>query len=356
MISIQASVSKGWLYQQGGFTFEERYYFDPLFRSAQDSDINAFLQQQFPDYPLYNMESNLVQKKYWHEKQLLVGGVQPNLIIAAALGAEFFFPIDKDADIKTKPLQEKRALPQPTSFFKTAFVQKLDHQIQTLQKQYPQFPVIPPFFWDSSGRATIHGLITTAQKLRGESIFMDLFDDPQNVHDFFAWIAEVYAHLVKHFAHLAKIKITSLHVGECSGSMLNQDQFKTFILPHIDLLARKIAPLRFHTCGKSDHLIEAMALIKNIDIVDTGSDTSVAKLRQFFGETKAIHIAPPVRILLRDAEPQQGSAWVKKVLKENRNGPLQIAYHLEPGYSLENCLNIHDELYHQGVAAARGRE
>ena len=30
MISIQTSVSKGWLHNEGGFRFDERYYFDPL--------------------------------------------------------------------------------------------------------------------------------------------------------------------------------------------------------------------------------------------------------------------------------------------------------------------------------------
>ena len=33
---------------------------------------------------------------------------------------------------------------------------------------------VPPFFWDSSGRAAIHGPLTTAQKLFGESILVDL--------------------------------------------------------------------------------------------------------------------------------------------------------------------------------------
>ena len=30
MISIQTSVSKGWLHNEGGFRFDERYYFYPL--------------------------------------------------------------------------------------------------------------------------------------------------------------------------------------------------------------------------------------------------------------------------------------------------------------------------------------
>ena len=37
-----------------------------------------------------------------------------------------------------------------------------------------------------------------------------------------------------------------------------------------------------------------------------------------------------------------------QTLAENEDGPLLIGYHYEPGYSLENCLFIHDELARRG--------
>ena len=43
MIAIQTSVSKGWLHAEGGFSFDEPYYLDPLYRWAQDRAIDRFL-------------------------------------------------------------------------------------------------------------------------------------------------------------------------------------------------------------------------------------------------------------------------------------------------------------------------
>jgi len=37
-------------------------------------------------------------------------------------------------------------------------------------------------------------------------------------------------------------------------------------------------------------------------------------------------------------------AWPDQTLAENSGGPLQRGLHYEPGYSLENCLLLHDEL------------
>ena len=37
-------------------------------------------------------------------------------------------------------------------------------------------------------------------------------------------------------------------------------------------------------------------------------------------------------------------AWLECTLAENAGGPLHIGFHLEPGYSVANCLASHDEL------------
>ena len=110
MISIQTSVSKGWLHNEGGFRFDERYYFDPLYRWEQDRAIDRFLADRFPQHPFHNMESNLVQGEHFSPDQVLVGGIQPNLILGACLGAEFVFPPDKDSDIVGRPLEGLRDL------------------------------------------------------------------------------------------------------------------------------------------------------------------------------------------------------------------------------------------------------
>ena len=95
MIKVQASVSKGWLHKQGGFDFNQKYYTDPYYRMKQDQECHNYIREKFPDYPLYNMEDNLVQAEYVSPNTILVGAIQPNMIIAAALGAKFIYYEDK---------------------------------------------------------------------------------------------------------------------------------------------------------------------------------------------------------------------------------------------------------------------
>ena len=181
------------------------------------------------------MESNLGQMEYTREKQLLVGGIQPNLIVGLAAGAKFFCDVDKDSDISIRPLESMLETPDklPTveDFLNSPLIQQFDEQIVRLQTEKPDYRIIPPYFWDTSGRATIHGFITTSMKLFGENIFLMMVDDPDLVNEVHRWITDVYTALIQHYSQLAHLPVTSVHVGECTGTMLSPDQYHDFIIP-----------------------------------------------------------------------------------------------------------------------------
>ncbi len=347
MISFQASVSKGWLHKNGGFVFDERYYKDPLYRRLQDRKMNGFVNSKFPNYPLYNMEANLMQAAYTNENQVLVGGLQPNLILAKVLGSEFAFYDDKDSDVSGNPLKNISAgkdLPDIKQIPDHPFIKELDAQIIHLKNEHPELEIIPPFFWDSSGRATIHGIITTSFKLIGDEAMMMIILDPDLLHIVHQWITDVYILLINHFAKLAGIPVTSVHVGECSGTMISNEQYLEFITPYVSQLGKVFGKIRLHSCGPSGHILEAIAQIENLTVIDTGSNTSIAKIREMQGNNFEINIEPPVKLMLTNASKEDLIDWLDTVLEENQGGPLKFVFHLESGYSTENCLLIYDEL------------
>ena len=353
MIKIQGSASKGWLHQEAGFEFDERYYFDPEFRWDQDHRIDQYLDERFPQYPIYNMESNLGQFEHTREKQIIVGGIQPNLIIGLAAGADFFCPLDKDSDISIRPLASLLATPDklPTieSFLESPLIKGFDAKMLELADAKPDYKIIPPYFWDASGRATIHGFITTSMKLFGEDIFLLMIDEPELVQKIHGWLADVYKALIEHYSRLADLPVTSVHVGECTGTLLSPDQYHDFIVPFANRMGEELGPLRWHSCGDSDHLLEPMAEMQNLKILDTGSQTSVGRIREEFGPDFEINVAPPVDVLLERSAPEGIEDWLDKVLNDNAGGPLKFVHHLEPGYSLDANLRIHDLLDAKGL-------
>ncbi len=352
MITVQASVSKGWLHKHGGFVFNDRYYMDPYYRMQQDEKCHNFIREKFPDYPLYNMEDNLVQAKHVVPDMMLVGAIQPNMIIAAALGAEFVFTPDKDSDVKGFPLKDVKAvteLPSVSDTLQLPFIKNLEKQLLDAREKYPDLTIIPPFFWDLSGRATIHGIVTTSMKFIGSDIFTKMMIEPDLVKGIHKWITDVYIAVIRHFSQLGDLPVTSVHVGECSGAMLDEPSYREYVTPYISQLGREFGAIRLHSCGHSDHIIDPICEIENLEIIDTGSNTSLVLIRERMGREFEINDVPPVEILVESAEKEDMVQWLDQTLKDNDGGKLKLGYHLEPDYNLENCRYIHEELHRRGL-------
>ncbi len=356
MISIEASVSKGWLHKNGGFVFNDQYYLDPVFRWEQDSRINRYVRETFPRYAIYNMEANLPQAKYVKENHVLVGAIQPNMILATILGAQFSFFEDKDADVRGRPLEfitDKKDLPSPESILSHPLVKDLERQMKLISDTRHDLKIIPPFFWDESGRATIHGILTTSLKLTGDNIMIIMMSDSVLAHAIHQWIVDAYVILIHHFAGLARLPVTSVHVGECAGTMISPEIYEEFVVPYINQLGEKLGAVRLHSCGISDHIMEAISHIHNLDIIDTGSGTSIRKIRDLMGSGFEINVAPPMELMVEGVSHKEIIEWLNTTIADNQGGPLQIAYHLEPDYELENCLVLHKELEKRGLISGK---
>lgn len=316
--------------------------------------MNAFVAERFPAEPIYNLEAHLVRIEGRRRPVALVGGIQPNLILAAAVGASFVFAPDKDPDVTPAPLAERTNLDRlrdtrwastwPVSLF-------LDQVGQMRALLGAEHAIIPPFFWDTTGRATTHGIFTTAQKLFGERIFLELMDNPGFVREAMAWIVDAYVELIRLFADAADISISGLHTGDCSICMLGPDAFVEFVLPELNRLGRAVGPIRLHSCGKSDHLLDAFRLIENVAELNFGSGTSLAGIRERFGPMR-VDLAPETK-LLTAGDAADIDAWVRRTFDENGDGRLEYQFHLDAGQPEANCLQITRTLRELGIGCSR---
>jgi len=341
---MTGSLSKGWMARAMDVAFDRDYYFDLDRRYEIDRKCNEYAKKELADLDIFYTESNLGQFEHFSEDQILVGGIQPNMILGMLVGAEFIPNDSMDADISITPLKGKdpEQLPKPDGIVEHELIKLFDSQIEQVRSEGRLTPV-PPFFWDVSGRATIHGTLTTAQKFLGENIFIDLMSEPEKVCRVMDWITDSTIVLLRHFSKVGDLEITSVHIGECSGCIVNPDMFRRFVVPHACRLAESLGPLRFHSCGASTHLLESMKAISNLASLDLGGDTSVAKAREIFGKNIPIDIAPMPADFSADS-PEPILNWSRGVIAENNGGPLLILCHLEPDYKLEIVRALNDQV------------
>ena len=327
-------MSKSFLAQALGIAFDRAYYFDHLRRYEIDAGCHEYVAKHLNDLDVFYTESNLGRKAYFSPDQILIGGIQPNLILGMLLGAEFIPAASGDADISQNCWDGRSLadLPSSAALLEHPLIRQFDEQIIAVQRAGKLVPV-PPFFWDRSGRAAVHGALTTAQKFLGEQVFMDLLAEPERVRRVMEWITEANIVLVRHYAQLCGINITGVHVGECSSCMIGPAEWEEFVAPTLERVGRELGQVRLHSCGASDHILEAAHNIKGLYSLDLGGETSLARVRELFGPELEVSIAPPVK-LLAGGSLAELMAWTTNVLQDNQDGNLVILYHLEPQYPL----------------------
>ncbi len=297
MIRIAGSVSKGWMARQIGPVFDRDYYFDPSRRHKVDRMCAEAAKRLLGDLNVFYTESNLGRREYFDENLIQIGGLQPNMLVGCLLGAELIPHSDADADISTTCLAggDVTQLPTPESLVQHPLVCQLDEQIrEVLDDDTSPFQPIPPFFWDQSGRAAVHGAVTSGMKFHGDAFLADMVVEPDRCRRVVDWLTRVSIVLVEHFSTVGRMPVEGIHVGECVSCMVDVANFRTFMVPAASALGRHFPPLRFHSCGRSDHIIESCKMIDGIGSIDVGGETSVAEIRRVFGLEFPVGIAPLV--------------------------------------------------------------
>jgi hypothetical protein len=351
MIRIAGSVAKSWLARELGVEFDRPYYFDPVRRHAIDGQCNEYVARVLGGLEVFYTESNLGRSE-WHDRdQVLVGGIQPNLIVGMLLGADFIPAPRADADISARCLVgcDVAQLPDPGSLLAHPLIRSWDDQLRTLRAGSPHLRCVPPFFWDASGRAAVHGAVTSGLKFCGDAFLMNMVADPETCHGLIQWLTDVSVTLVAHFSDVGAQKVTAIHVGECAACMVDADNFRRFVVPATSALGDRFGAVRFHSCGRSDHLIESCRAIRGLASLDVGGETSVAKIRAVFGPAFPVGIAPVVEDMTADS-PARVLRWFERVRRENEGGDLTIGFHLESEYNLETIRALHEAVRNDNPA------
>ena len=344
MITISGTLSKGWMAKALGVSFDYDYYFDPDRRYAIDCECNEYATAEFPGMHLFYSESNLGQIDYWSKNLIHIGGIQPNMILGMLLGADFIPNDGYDADITPGCLSGKNPddLPTPESLLEHELVVLFDEQIRKVQDDLKMhLRPIPPFFWDISGQATIHGMMTSAQKFLGEVFFMDMITEPQQCMEIMNWISDAFIVLCQHYSSIADLPITSVHVGECSACMVSPELTEKFVVPVTSKIGEQLGPVRLHSCGPSTNHLEAFSKITNLHSLDLGGDTSIKRIRQIFGRDMLISVSPlPHEMSNENTDPIIG--WANRIIEENDGGNLAYVYHVEENYNVDTIRTLTD--------------
>ena len=163
------------------------------------------------------------------------------------------------------------------------------------------------------------GPFTAAANLRGATeLCLDLYEDPQYVHDLLTYITDATIARIKAWRERLghDPKPAAWGIADDSISLLSDDAYREFVLPHHKRLLAELAgpgPHHIHLCGDATRHFQTIRDELNVQAFDTGFPVDFGWLRRELGPTVQINGGPSCPFLLR-ATPAQGRDEVRRIL------------------------------------------
>lgn len=274
MLPVDIVLHPSWWFQHEGITFDEDFYYHPHKRVETEQKMERALYERWGQYGLGQDHDREVP-------QLGAVHLAAGFLISEMLGCRVEYHEDTapqvlEAQIDTPVIQTEQAFSSPA--FK-----RFETLVEALTTRYGYI----------KGDVNWSGILNLALDLRGQQIFMDLFDQPDRIHQFFNDIALVIERFVVGIA--SKTGSSSISVNrnvrnfpvpiylhsECSHTMISVKNYEQFLLPFDRAWSQKYRPYGIHYCGADPHrYAEAFAAIPHLDFLDVGWGGDIHLLRQ----------------------------------------------------------------------------
>lgn len=333
VLPVDIVLSPSWWYRHAEITFDEDFFYNPLRRVEAERKMEEVLYERWGRFGLgADRDKDLPQVGAVH----LAAG----FLLSEMLGCEVRY--NADAPPQVVPLQtEDLRIDVEKAFTGKAF-NRFSNLMVSLKNRYGYL----------TGDVNFAGVLNLALDLRGQQLFLDMYDKPSQVCEFLLKISDVINRFV---SGIEKVTGTSsisvnrtvrffkrsifLH-SECSNTMISVEDYRRFLLPIDQKWSREHRPFGIHYCGADPHRhSEALTEVTHLDFLDVGWGGDIAKLRKMLPQTFLNIRLSPVEILLQS--PDEIRETITRLVNDSNN----------PFLTGVCCINMDDKVTDDKITA-----
>ena len=278
-LPVEVVFHPSWWYRHARISFDEDFFYHPERRAEAERKMEQVLYEHFGDLGLGEDR----------DRDLPVIGAVHNaagFLLSEMLGCRV--ENQKDAPPKVMPAERlDLAIDVEGAFSHPAF-RRLRGLIDSLKTKYGYV----------TGDVNWGGILNLALDLRGQSVFLDMTDRPEEVHVFFRSIAGVIERFTGFIASetgttSVSVNRTLRHIkepvflhSECALTMVSSGHYERFILPIDRDWSGRHRPFGIHYCGADPHrFARDFRTIPHLDFLDVGYGGDITVLRRSLPET-----------------------------------------------------------------------
>lgn len=279
MLPVEIVLHPSWWHAHAGITFDEDFFYHPAKRVESERRMESVLYERFGQHGLGADR----------ERDLPVIGAVHNAagyLLSEMLGCEVRYRADAPPDIV--PANRDRLDVDPETPFRSTAFKRFERLRDAMKTRHGY--LLGDINWS--------GVLNIALDLRGQELFLDLADAPEQVATAFRNIASV----IERFANGIEAETGSNSISvnrtvrhfrrpvylhsECSNTMISTQDYERFVLPVDAAWSEQHRPFGIHHCGKDPHRFAASyAKVPHLDFLDVGWGGDVAEVRKHLPNT-----------------------------------------------------------------------
>jgi hypothetical protein len=296
LLPVEVVFHPSWWHRHAGISFDEDFFYDPTERVEAERRMERVLYERFGDLGLGEARA----------RDLPVIGAVHNAagyLLSEMLGCRVEYRAD--APPQVIPADRPDLEIDVSAAFESGAFSRLMRLIGALKARFGYV----------TGDVNWGGVLNLALDLRGQGIFLDMADRPEEVRAFFGRVAEVaerFAAVVAAETGTTSISVnrTVRHIqpavflhSECALTMISIGHYEDFLLPIDRAWSERRRPFGIHYCGADPHrFADAFASLPHLDFLDVGWGGDVGALRRRLPQTFLNIRLSPVEIVDQSVE------------------------------------------------------
>jgi hypothetical protein len=291
---VSLGFEPAWFSRRCRVKFTGRWHRDPQYRHETLKAMKAELVRTFPSVRYWNPGDN--------RDLATISGVYGAYPIPHAFGIPLIYGEDRWPALDPRrrlSLQQIERL-EADEVLGSPVVEDIFRQMNQIEQRWGVI----------HGYLNWQGVLNNAFNLRGQEIFLDMFDKPELVRRFFSVIAEVMIRLARKIQKRQRASgfpINQFSVSNCVMNMVSPQAYAEFIRPLDARIAESFERFGVHTCNWDvTPYIEVLAALPKLGYLDMGMMSDMRRVRETFPDTYRAVLYSPVKLQEASLEEIRG--------------------------------------------------
>jgi len=262
-----------WFHKFCDVDFSNRWHEDPAYRLECHSLMANEIRKRFPGRNIGGVNDD--------EPPDLLTGMYGCAVVPCLFGQSIKYFNDKWPQPLVVPLTDQQAdALEPVDLENNDFFANIMQQIDHIEK----------LTGSANGFLNWQGVLNVAFRLRGERIFMDLFDSPKRANHIFNVITETLIKGIKLLLARQKKAGSEYHfatISNCVVNMIGPQHYREYLLPYDLKIRREFENFGIHNCAwLVDPYMDAYATVEKLGYIDMGITSDLKRAKELFPQTR----------------------------------------------------------------------